>query len=175
MDFDDVSLQDLTTAAAARLAHAEQARALSDWARASVPVMSSQLTLSAAATEDRAPMTSAAHTLLLIAQQVLRTAVVADRAAGASWSAVGEALGTSKQAAHERWAESETAFLNERQAALDRPGSRNLPRALKAPGPLLAELECWFQLSPADTTTGLGRPGEPGDVADALVADGGRR
>lgn len=38
------------------------------------------------------------------AQQQLQQAVVAAKLAGASWGAIGAAAGTSRQAAHERWA-----------------------------------------------------------------------
>jgi len=45
----------------------------------------------------------AAADALTTAEENLRTAVADARAAGDSWTAIGAALGTSKQAAHERF------------------------------------------------------------------------
>ncbi|MFF9899133.1 hypothetical protein [Streptomyces longispororuber] len=51
---------------------------------------------------DQGPNGGARH-LLDLSQQLLRQAVVVERGSGACWTAVGEAAGTTRQAAHERW------------------------------------------------------------------------
>src|SRR5215211_7484547 len=90
-------LFDLPPAALARLALSQAARELSDSARHFVPTTSDRHSQGGMMVEDAARLVSAG-------QYVLERAVIYERERGRSWETIGEALGITRQSAHERFA-----------------------------------------------------------------------
>jgi hypothetical protein len=88
----DLSLKDLT-----RLAVSQASRDLSDLARSQVPTDADGYLRAGELLEE-------ARRLVSGAEQVLRLAVAFERARGTSWQEIGDGLGASRQAAHERYA-----------------------------------------------------------------------
>jgi hypothetical protein len=126
----------------ARLAHAKAARELSDTARAEVATHRDQQA------ED-GDFIARALRLVYEAERVLELAVVLERERGASWEAVGLALGQiTRQSAHERYAAIHHDFLD----ALMFPVRRNpdqawgqsaLPDGLDDPAHTAGKLDVW--------------------------------
>jgi hypothetical protein len=93
-------------------------------------------------------LTEEANQVLADARALLAAAVVADRVRGASWAEVGEALGISKQSAHERFGDAEREF---RDALLfphrDGPpgglGYTVAPYAVEQPDTVRERLDRW--------------------------------
>jgi hypothetical protein len=94
---------DYTNAMLARLAHAAAAHELSE-----------QLISAGSADADGygrgAFLTEATHRISSETRALLAAAVVADRLRGASWAEVGDALGITRQSAHERFGDAEREF-----------------------------------------------------------------
>jgi hypothetical protein len=88
----ELSLKDLT-----RLAVSQASRDLSDLARSQVPTSSDGYLRAG-------ELLSEARRLAAGADQVVRLAVAFERARGTSWQEIGDELGASRQAAHERYA-----------------------------------------------------------------------
>lgn len=122
---------DCTSARLARLTHAHAAHELSERLVAVTSTYADAYGRGAFHTEEAAQVLSDA-------QALLAAAVVADRVRGCSWTEVGEALGVSKQSAHERFAGSEREFREailfpDRQAAPEMPGYTVAPYAVQSP------------------------------------------
>ncbi|KUF17366.1 hypothetical protein [Streptomyces silvensis] len=115
-------------------AHLDRACTLADIAEAAL----GDLTQPAAGDAD---LVSGAQYLLDLAQTLLRQAVLVERERGDSWTAIGEAAGTSRQAAHDRWSTvAEGWALTGRR----RTGIRSAPADEVA-----ANLDAWYaQLHP---------------------------
>jgi hypothetical protein len=94
---------DYTHGMLARLAHADAACELSERLGAQADPSSDSYGQGAFLTEE-------AQSIYSEARSLLAAAVVADRVRGASWADVGEALGITRQSAHERFEEAEREF-----------------------------------------------------------------
>jgi hypothetical protein len=98
-----------TDASRARLAVSLEAQELSDLARRWVNVPPGELRSSGSG-GDRGGTVEAVRRLCAQADWVMTQAVVYERVGGSTWEQIGEALGVSKQAAHERYAGAEREF-----------------------------------------------------------------
>jgi hypothetical protein len=130
-----------TDSSLGRLAFSEACRNLSDLARAHVPTY-------ADGHLRPGELAGEAARLIAGAEQVLRMAVVAERLRGTSWAEIGEALGVTRQSAHERYATFEHEL---RQALLfpDRAGHAGtlgwwaVPDGLEDPETSAHDLDRW--------------------------------
>lgn len=102
------------------------------------------------------------------AEDALRLAVVYERVMGSSWQKIGDALGTSRQAAHQRYAGvvddiTERMLFPWRDGADGTPGSWACPDGLEDPERTVSSLDAWEA-----------RHREPPDPArgDTAVSDG---
>jgi hypothetical protein len=103
------SLAPYTDASLARLALAHEASELADSARAFVPIHPSELRSTGGGGTGGSMIEDAAR-LRAQADQVLTLAVVYERLTGTSWEQIGEALGVTRQSAHQRYADAERRF-----------------------------------------------------------------
>jgi hypothetical protein len=136
------SMNDYTPRALARLTHSHAAYELAE-----------QLVGIAATYADGyghgAHLTEEAAGVLREAEELLRTAVVADRLAGHSWADVGEMLGESEQTAHERFAGAERSFYEQllfphrQPAAAGMLGWTAAPYAVFEPDRARVRLDDW--------------------------------
>jgi hypothetical protein len=126
----------------ARLAHAQAARELSDTARAEVATHGDQ-------EAEEGDFINRALRLVHEADRVLELAVVLERERGASWEAVGLALGSiTRQSAHERYAAAHHAFLDALMFPVRREpdqawGQSALPDGLEDPPHTAGRLDVW--------------------------------
>jgi hypothetical protein len=144
-----------------RLALSAECRELSDLARALVPARPDGAGQPGSLIEEASRLRSRA-------EQALRLAVAAERARGSSWQDIGNALGCSRQAAHERYAAivdeiSETIMFPWRDGADAGRGRWACPDGLADPEHTAAQLDRW-----------VARHGEPSgpDHGDRPVSDG---
>jgi hypothetical protein len=154
-------LFDLPPAALARLALSQAARELSDRARSLVPTTSDSYARGGEFVEHAAGLVAAA-------QYVLERAVIYERERGRSWETIGEALGITRQSAHERFAEGEERWHD----GLDRPYDKHrelvssrLPDGADSPRDYMHWLDEWCQrhIEAADVSKG------PHQVSAGLV------
>jgi len=126
----------------ARLAHAKAARELSDTARAEVATHSDH-------DAEDGDFINRALRLVHEADRVLELAVVLERERGASWEAVGQALGAiTRQSAHGRYAAAHHEFLDAlmfpvRREADQAWGHSVLPDGLEDPTHTASRLDVW--------------------------------
>lgn len=130
-----------SSAALTRLAYSAACQDLSDGARAEV-VTSSDGYLRAGNLVEQALRLSAR------ADDALRLAVAAERTRGTSWQDIGDALGTTKQSAHERYAEAvediaERILFPYREGAPGSPGWMACPDGLENPERTARTLDGW--------------------------------
>jgi hypothetical protein len=162
-------LFDLPPAALARLALSQAARELADSARSLVPTASDRYAESGGFIDH-------AHRLVAAAQEVLERAVIYERERGRSWEDVGEALGITRQSAHERFAEAEERW----HYGLDHPytlptgnsiASSNLPDGADSPRDYMRWLDEWCErhTEPADGATDRAHQVSAGLVRDDLL------
>jgi len=125
----------------ARLAHAAAAHELSE-----------QLISEGSADADGygrgAFLTEAAHRVYTDTRALLAAAVVADRLRGASWAEVGDALGITRQSAHERFDDAEREFREavlfpHRQPEHGGRGYSVAPYAVEQPDVVRERLDQW--------------------------------
>jgi hypothetical protein len=132
---------DYTHAMLARLAHAAAAQELSE-----------QLISEGSADADGygrgAFLTEEAHRIYSDTRSLLAAAVVADRLRGASWAEVGDALGITRQSAHERFGDAEREFREavlfpHRQPGHGGRGYCAAPYAVEQPDVVRERLDRW--------------------------------
>lgn len=134
-------------AARLRLALAEEYAELSDRARSGVPTYADGAALGGEFVEDAARILSAARDLLTLA-------VAYERRRGVSWEVIGESLGISRQAAHERYGDRvkalEDALLH--NWITEDPRTPGLPAAAADPAATARRLDRWVsgRLQPTD-------------------------
>ncbi|TKG61526.1 hypothetical protein [Prauserella endophytica] len=104
-----------TDASRARMVMAAEAHELSDFARSFVPIDQYELGDNGRALSDGMWIGDAAR-LVGAAQRVFEAVVVFERLGGTSWERIGDILGMSKQAAHEKFSQAETRFRDELRA-----------------------------------------------------------
>jgi hypothetical protein len=126
----------------ARLAHAKAARELSDTARAEVATHGDQ-------EAEEGDFINRALRLVYEAERVLELAVVLERERGASWEAIGLALGSiTRQSAHGRYAAGHHEFLEALMFPVRRDpgqawGRSVLPDGLDDPAHTASRLDAW--------------------------------
>lgn len=125
----------------ARIAHLESCRELSEQAR-------SQVSTYGEGNRRAGELVEEAHRLVRDAEDVLRLAVAAERAAGVSWEAIGEVLEIARQSAHERYAQAVDRILDgilfpTRESERGGPGWWACPDGLEDPDKTLARLDGW--------------------------------
>jgi hypothetical protein len=103
------SLAPYTDASRARLAMSREASDLADSARTLVPIYPGELRRTGGSSTAGGMIEDVAR-LRARADYVLTLAVVYERLAGTSWEQIGEALGVTRQSAHQRYADAERRF-----------------------------------------------------------------
>ncbi|MGA4843813.1 hypothetical protein [Streptomyces sp. G45] len=106
----------------ARVLLAHEACELAELARAAVPIGAHEVRPNGTVRSPGAALADAVQ-LLAAARHLLDTAVVYERAGGASWRLVGAALGVPEQAARARFAPAETRFRDALRAPEPRGGA----------------------------------------------------
>ncbi|MEV8314176.1 hypothetical protein AB0Q95_08395 [Streptomyces sp. NPDC059900] len=135
-----------TDAARARLAMAQEARELADLARAAVPIGEHDLRPDGTVRSPGAVLSDAVD-VLRAAHRLLDAAAVCERAGGASWQLIGDALGVEAQTARVRFAAAESSFREQLRCPESSDEAQNPGwwRAYTAGNPLEAahDLDDW--------------------------------
>ncbi|MFI8873971.1 hypothetical protein [Streptomyces sp. NPDC055243] len=159
-----------TDAARARLAMAYEAYALSDLARAAVPIGEHELRPDGSARSPGSVLADAVH-VLRAAHRFFEAAAVAERLGGAGWQLIGDVLGVDARTARARFAAAESCFREELRSpegisATGDPGDAGWWRAYTAGNPLEAarDLDDWV-LRHEEGDGGLGAAPVSGSLA----------
>jgi hypothetical protein len=125
----------------ARIAYLESCRELSDRARGEVSTYGRSFRPNGALVEE-------ASRLVSHAQELMRLAVAAERAASVSWETIGETLEMTRQSAHERYAAAvedifDGILFPTRESGDGRPGWWACPDGLENPHQTVERLDAW--------------------------------